>query len=316
MDKNKRKRTFISLFVLFLASVIFSGCFQSSSPQNEPYEINQNPTETITEDSRKLHISADILQSDKLTLFTAQDLNNAVNQPLMYFGLQNVRIDINGISYKFEDALKNQDISPEEIFLYARMDAKSGICIEESISTNGLTKFIYQYPEYDIKIVYDILETPDGKQHLINDLALYKKGLNKERFYVDESGTLLDREDWGVSFTVTEVTPTSLTIQCTQSDGEHIGEITTECYYLVADSNTSVPAMQKEKEYHILPQTVLKNSETTIIKIDWTDIYGNLPIGNYKLWLQLRDNFDKSGLHPLMQDFYEAQVYWIEFTIE
>ena len=51
------------------------------------------------------------------------------------------------------------------------------------------------------------------------------------------------------------------------------------------------------------------------IQLDWADIYGELPSGEYEIWLYIQDIFDESQVHPLMQDYHDMQIYPVEFSI-
>ena len=85
-----------------------------------------------------------------------EELNNKLSYPLFYSGLKEVTIEIDGKSKPLENAIRYGNISFEDICYLAKLDAKNGECIETYVSRNGLTKFLYSYPEFDLKIVNDV----------------------------------------------------------------------------------------------------------------------------------------------------------------
>lgn len=103
------------------------------------------------------------------------------------------------------------------------------------------------------------------------------------------------------------------TIQCKQTGGQQIGQLSVDWYYLVntdgveLTGNADAQAPECKAELNM-------GGETTLT-LDWTEPYGQLPSGNYRLTLNIIDLFDPEQVHPLMQDFHDWQVYDIEFSI-
>lgn len=143
---------------------------------------------------------------------------------LVYQNLSEVSITLNGKTEPLEDAIRTGKITGAELFADARMDAEAGFCKEGYTSEQGLTRFVYTYPECALEIVYDIFEGSEGKSQLINEITIADSTqslFDSDSFYVDESsrwGYFLDREDWGLEFTVKAVTPESLTVTYTQKE--------------------------------------------------------------------------------------------------
>ena len=67
---------------------------------------------------------------------------------MTYVGLTDVCVEAVQGKKALEMAIQDGDISVEEIFAYARLDARNGFCTEHKNSKHGLTHFIYVYPEY------------------------------------------------------------------------------------------------------------------------------------------------------------------------
>lgn len=147
--------------------------------------------------------------------------------------------------------------------------------------------------------------------------------VDKPYFVDDESkyGHFIDREDWGLTFEAVEAAATSVTLNCTQSGGQHIGELEVDYYYniysMADDQAVPLHSIQGSviSENTPPPLAVIKPEDTTRFTIGWTERYGALDSGEYRIRLTVNDIFDESQVHPLMRDFHTSQGYWIEFTI-
>lgn len=67
-----------------------------------------------------------------------------------------VKITINGHSIDIGVAIENCYISVDELSLYARNDSRNGYCKETYRIQDGLTEFIYTYPNFEFCIIYDV----------------------------------------------------------------------------------------------------------------------------------------------------------------
>lgn len=120
--------------------------------------------------------------------------------------------------------------------------------------------------------------------------------------------------DWGLTLSVKDVTPSGMTLVCTQSGGQFTEEfgslITGESYYLVKIKNKRgklVPTVIKDYGFNAIAYIVPLNTDTEF-KIDWEWLYGELKPGTYRLvkgFTEMREN----GNH------IDAE-YWVEFVIE
>lgn len=302
--------------------VLLSGCSKAPEPViEETTAVTETmpkvtlPPEVNVEDQRKLRMDV-VLDEDTHFINIPQDeLGGNFDNDLTYMGITNVSIEVDGVKYHLEDAIRDGVISVEEIFAYARMDARMGYCREQTKTFHSLTYFIYRYPKFDLRLTYDILKTPDGKEHLMNQLYVCDNAYNLMTTYND-----IDREDWGLTFEVVETTSTSLIIDCTQSGGQQIGDLIADHYWIYTlDSEGNQGEIQHLDNIHDFDQwqpkpSILKDT-TTRITLDWTNIYGKLPKGNYAMHLSINDEFDPANVHPLMENFQDSLAYWIEFTI-
>jgi len=298
------------LVTIFLVVIllVFTGCAQE----------NKSFPNSADTSNRNLLISLAVNKDAPSFVFTSDDLNGNFTEGLEYSNVSNVVIYIDGKTVNLEEAIRTGSVTAEEIFCFARLDARSGICKETYESRNGLTHFTYSYPEYTLRLIYDIYETPDGKQHLISDMGLYPPNTTigtYTHFYLgDVSIARYDLEDWGLTFSVTDVTPSGVCIMVDQSGGQQIGDIRLSSYYLGKDENTPVDKLNGIRESEYIDFKITLNGSTEI-SIDWTDAYGNLPSGQYLLDLSFVDIYTTTDVHPLMRNYYDDMSYILEINI-
>ena len=236
MNKHVFKKTgTVIIAVAILLVAVFAGYsigINSPAPQDTPIAGThteptqaQSPTqdektETVpknehpTVPTQLLNITVTAAEGS-IDIIQPEDLGGNMDYPLSYTGIKDVMIDIEGVTKELEYAIRDGDISLAEIFAYARTDAVNGFCELSIRSRNGLSSYLYSYPEYDLKLVYDVYETPDGELHLISDMALYAPGGETMRIYLDGSDKILDLEDWGISLEVIEASAGGITLRST-----------------------------------------------------------------------------------------------------
>lgn len=103
-----------------------------------------------------------------------------------------------------------------------------------------------------------------------------------------ESSTHNDMDSWGIAFTAENITPSGLTIVCSQTGVDVDGELFATSYFNLSkyDNNEWI-----EVEY-ILPESeitwtgeALRVVRNDVVKwdVNWESIYGNLPAGLYRV---------------------------------
>lgn len=293
---------------------------QSLIAETEPSTTSPEETMVVTEISpmRRLRITATVDENAKFTTIPKEELGGNFDEDIVYLDLVNVNIEIDGEAVRLEHAIRDGLISPEEIFAYARLDARNGICTESYETEHSLTTFLYRYPEFDLKIVYDVYVTPEGKSHIISNMGLYKRGSYVTTTYTDyETGLPLNYEDWGLAFEVTETTSTSITLNCTQSGGQQFGALVTEWYSIFLKEDygyvPTLSGISSTDQYS--PQITLPMNGSSQITIDWTTIYGELAPGSYYIKLHIADIYDVSQVHTLVENYSDCQGFWIEFVV-
>ena len=298
-----------ALTAFFLISVLLlSSCVREAAV----------PADTSSpSDSRRLHITAVIDEGAGFTTVDSDTMGGNLTDGLSYLDLKDVQLETEDGPIPLKTALANLQITVEEIFAFARLDARAGICREHYVTENGLTRFVYAYPEFDLYLTYDVFEAPDGSDYLINDICLAQPNSSVSFFYTDEkTGLPLDREEWGLRFVMENVTPGGISIECTQAEGVQIGTLTIEDFCIYSVSADTYLDTLPDSGSNANPNIPIPSNAQTQIDVDWSQIYGLLPEGNYELILAIRDIFDPAQVHPFMRDYADKQNYGIPFEIE
>ena len=105
-----------------------------------------------------------------------------------------------------------------------------------------------------------------------------------------------------------------MTIRCTHSGGQQIGQLEATGYCL--SSNGLFLLLNDGFEFSPpMDNVVLKEDDVTEFTLDWTEPYGQLSSGEYRIMLYVHDVYDESQKHPLMRNFYDTQIYNLDFTV-
>lgn len=245
-------------------------------------------------------------------------LNGGNYASVTLYNLSDVTIDLGGETVALRDALGKNRISGDELVALARLDAAQGVCNETAKSKNGLTEFTYHYPEFSLHCVYDIYETPDGKQHLIKDLSLYGAKNTPEYSYAfDKDGQPIDYEDWGLEFRISEVNSKGMRLTCSQSGGQQLGTLSLELALLSkADTDQYEPIDPIIPKGETAAASEINMGGITEISFDFEKNYGVLPAGDYALDFQIADRYDKNALSALTRKYHDTQWYSVAFTIK
>lgn len=289
------KRTMVVLLICML----LSGCGKSS----------------VEESNRRLNLTARIDQGAYVTL-SAEDLGGNYDGDIHCSHLTDVAVTLDGKSWPLAQAIGDGRITVEELIAYARIDAGNDICGEVKKTKNGLTYFVYCYPDYYVYTAYDVYETPTRGDVLVSEFGLMAPGDIPSFLATDENGDPVDLEDWGLTLEVTEVSGEKLTLRIHQSGGQQLGSLLVEydtLYRVEETSETGVDALDETLRNW---NAGIEENDTTELTVDLAAEYGELPAGNYRMALMVKDDFDPESVHSLMRDFYDRQTYVVEFTVE
>lgn len=312
--KNTILHKLLLLIPVFLLLFV-SGCAPKSA------EETISVAETEDAQAKPLLNLTVLVNEDANTVFSLEETGGNFPYGVKYHRTNDVTIDLNGVSMKLEDALHDNLITEEDLFYYARKDARNGFCKQTVESNHGVSHFTFAYPEFNLRLIYDVFEAPDGEQYLISDMSIYIPYIDHIGYtlgaYTDfrdpETGAYLDWEDWGLEFEVTEASSTGISLKCTQSGGQQIGALFIDGYGL--GSEMFIVERLDGKPYEGEYTLDIQMEGSTEASIDWADVYGELPGGEYQLVLHIFDKFTESQFHPLMDDFRDWQVYSVPFTI-
>ena len=310
----KRKSLCVLLCTIIAASLFLTGCTGSIDPSA--------PTgESITASEISIpYLNITPVAASKITgvHFTSDQLGGNFTEGLSYHSFSDVSITLDGTSIKLDEALQTGVITDTDIFYFARLDAENGLCRQTMESIHGLTNFFFQYPEYNLQIIYDILETPSGTQRLISHMSIHSTDAEISPYYIfreDRNGIRYDVEDWGLSFSVGTVSSSSLNLNCSQYGGQQIGQLEIISYDLSNAEGMVSRINGTENDPATLADGIITMGGNTELTINWEEYYGELSSGEYILELWVKDQFDSSTVHPLMEDYYDLWCYGVAFSI-
>lgn len=116
-------------------------------------------------------------------------------------------------------------------------------------------------------------------------------------------------EDWGVRLTAKSVSPTGLTLICTQSGGIAEGSLETGSAYTIEKCENDVWVEVKPQGDAVWDMmSHLIGNTTTEWEIDWSWLYGELSPGTYRIGKTVVD-FKESGSS-------RSQIFFAEFEIK
>lgn len=120
------------------------------------------------------------------------------------------------------------------------------------------------------------------------------------------------QDAWGVKLTVKDITPSGLTIVCTQQDGEPTGELNTGSYYgleVLHDGEwIAVELLPMDYELAWTAEAwIIPNNAETEWEVNWSRLYGELPAGSYRISKSIMD-FRGTG-------DYDTETYYAGFDL-
>lgn len=116
-----------------------------------------------------------------------------------------------------------------------------------------------------------------------------------------------EENNLGISMSVSEASSTGITIECIQTGGAPRGELST-IWYVLRDENGYVHNLSNTGEAPSFEHPIEKES-TTILTIDWSNEYGELPNGTYKLVLFVEDVYGEFTGKPFEEDYRTVMKY-------
>ena len=117
-----------------------------------------------------------------------------------------------------------------------------------------------------------------------------------------------EQDDWGITLSVTDVTPTGLTVVFKQSGGNPTGELMTGSYYRLDNKDKELAFIVEGDVAWTAEAYMIQKDEEIKMQVNWQWLYGTLEPGTYKIFKGVMD-FRGPG------DFDERE-YSAEFTVE
>lgn len=278
-----------------------------------PAEVTATAPEKLTvSGNQSLRMEAEAEDGAEHTAIFPAGRGSDCRTELHYVDVSDVRVEVDGTVYYLEDAMREERISLEQIYAYSRIDARLGYCETFTKVRNGLTFLVFRYPEYELRFTYDYDSLPDGEHRLVNELYI-----SKNRYDVNSGDNRVVQEDWGVTFEVREVNSSSITLRCTQSGGQQLGELVVDLFFIdSAREEASLPRLDGDTDIGAYqPRTIISRDTVSEITLDWTGIYGELSPGDYLMSLRVTDAYDPADTHPVMSKFESRQSYTIPFAV-
>ncbi len=168
--------------------------------------------------------------------------------------------------------------------------------------------------DLDEIIVYNGKEY--NKEELCNQTLEWLKLTEEERMFSSylPPEFLFIEEKWGVTLSVENVTPTSLTIVCNQSGGEAVADLDTGSWYILeqwTQKDGWKEVQWKPQEYDVgwtSEAWIIPKNDSVKWNVEWEWLYGELTSGKYRIGKEIT-NFKGTG-------DYEKAVYYAEFEIK
>ena len=117
-------------------------------------------------------------------------------------------------------------------------------------------------------------------------------------------------ETWGITLIVENVTPTGITIKCTQSGGEPTGELRTGSWYIL-ETWTQEEGWHEDSSHAEVCWTdeawIISKDSVTEWEVNWEWLYGALSEGKYRIGKEIMD-FRGTG-------DYDKAIYFAEFKV-
>lgn len=295
---------------LLLISAILAGC-TAQAPETTG---SQTPMETGGQRLRITDMAGEFQDAAQYTVAGTE-------RTVKVSGFETATVDVKGQPMSLQEAVEQGKLLPEEIAAYARLDAIDGYCTMKAESDKGITKFLYTYRgQFTVLVINDVLESPDGEQHLIESVRIYSPHVpnaGESIAFYDENGQPLAKEEWGITLALEDVHSTGATLVATQSgEGQQVGVLLLESFAIFCvDTGEFVHKQDDTIGNAIAGEVSVERNTTERVDLNWLDTLGELPAGNYIMEVMVLDYFDRSTVHPLIVKYQYSQSHRIEFTI-
>ena len=133
-----------------------------------------------------------------------------------------------------------------------------------------------------------------------------------------DSGIIIDlaedgpTDTWGIQLSANNITPTGITLECKQLDGEATGDLQTGSYYFLEEEING----EWIKRETLTPESgiawddmalIITMNDTVMWNIDWEWLYGVLEDGSYRIGKEVTDFRDIGD--------YDTKTYYANFQV-
>lgn len=138
---------------------------------------------------------------------------------------------------------------------------------------------------------------------------------NSIDLYMNEKWIRFEKETsdtWGIQLNASKITSSGLTLVCNQSGGWPTGNLQTGSpYWLEVQINNqwvSVEMLPSEYERAWTAEAwIIPMNDSIEWVVNWTELYGNLPAGNYRIGKEIMDFRDTGD--------YDTNTYYANFEV-
>ena len=146
-----------------------------------------------------------------------------------------------------------------------------------------------------------VFEIPaEGNIYIYELEVIYKNGTCIYGFRIDP------QDDWGITFSIINITPTGATVVFTQSGGNPTGELMVGSAYSLEYQDESMAFLVDDAIFTAEAYMIPKDGELKM-NVNWEWLYGELEPGEYRITKSVMD-FRGTG-------DYDTKEYSAEFTI-
>lgn len=159
------------------------------------------------------------------------------------------------------------------------------------------------------------IPTQDNQSNFGNGYEYQYVDENNIDIYINGKWIRFEKEitdDWGIQLTATNVTSSKLILVCKQSGGEPTGDLQTGSYYFLEEhiDNEWLPVEMLPSEHKVAwteEAWIIPMNDTTQWDVDWAWLYGELPVGDYRIGKEITDFRDTGD--------YVTKTYHANFEI-
>ena len=154
---------------------------------------------------------------------------------------------------------------------------------------------------------------PDGPDNIDGYQSYTIIDNNKDELEKDLEDQSTDTTDsWGMELSLRNIKSTGMTLICNQSGGEPMGELHTGSYYFLEEKIDGewIEVETLDLEYDLAwtdEAWAIPMNDTVEWEVDWKWLYGELPIGRYRMGKEITDFRNKGD--------YDTKIYYVAFEI-